>query len=113
MRAKRLRYALEGFQGLAGERTAELTKRLTALQRLLGDHRDAVAQGAWLRDEMAVFAGDSEALVALGAIAEVLRRRACRTARKTPEHWRRAVRPKLVRDALQELGRKPGRRAGA
>jgi CHAD domain-containing protein len=107
VRAKRLRYALEVFEGLAGDRTAMLTKRLTKLQRLAGDHHDAVTQSAWLRGEMTAFAGDAEALVVLGAIVEGLRRRARRTARDVPGQWKRTMRPKLVRDALDELGRKP------
>jgi CHAD domain-containing protein len=108
VRAKRLRYALEVFEELAGDRTATLTKRLTRFQRLAGDHHDAVTQSAWLRAEMGVFAGDAEALVAVGAIIEALRRRARRTAREVPRRWRHAIRPGLVRDALEELGRKPG-----
>ena len=105
IRAKRLRYALEALQGVGGSSTRELARRLAALQRLLGDRHDAATQCAWLAAEMPTFVGDAEALVALGAIGEALRRRGRKLARQAPAACRRATRPKGIAAALRELGR--------
>ncbi len=105
--AKRLRYALEALDGLGGEATRALARRLAELQQLLGDQRDATTQRAWLLDEVPAFVGDAEALVAIGAIAEALRRRGARLARGIGKAWRRVDHPKRVAAALEELGHEP------
>jgi CHAD domain-containing protein len=105
IRAKQLRYALETVEGLGGEATRTLARRLADLQHVLGDQRDATNQRAWLVDEVPAFAGDAEALVALGAITEGLRRRARRLAGKGGRTWRRVGRPKRVTAVFAELER--------
>jgi CHAD domain-containing protein len=105
--AKRLRYALEALDGLGGDATRALAARLAELQDLLGDQRDATTQRAWLLDEVPSFVGDAEALVAIGAIAEALRRRGKRFARRISRAWRRVDHPKRIGTALEELERKP------
>jgi CHAD domain-containing protein len=107
IKAKRLRYALETLDGLGDAATRKLARKLTALQRLLGDQRDAANQRAWLADEMPAFVGDAEALVAVGAIGEALRRRSKRLLDEVPDAWARVDRPKLVAAALRELEREP------
>jgi len=116
IRAKHLRYALEALDGLGGKATRALARRQAELQHVLGDQRDALTQRAWLLDEVPAFAGDAEALVALGSIAEALRRQADRIARRVPRVWRRVDRPKRVAAMLDELagdGRTTVRRAAA
>ena len=103
LRTKCLRYALATLDGVAGRSTRELARRLAALQGFLGDQRDATTQHAWLIAEIPAFVGDAEALVATGAIGEMLRRRASRLARKMPGECRRLTRPKLIEAALREL----------
>jgi CHAD domain-containing protein len=103
IRAKRLRYALEALDGLGAEARARLVRRLAALQRVIGDQRDASSQRAWLLEEVPAFVGDAEALVAIGAIGESLRRRSRRLQRKVVRAWRRVERPKLVTAVLREL----------
>ena len=66
IKAKRLRYALEALDGLGDAATRKLARKLAALQRRLGNQRDAANQRAWLADEMPAFVGDAEALVAVG-----------------------------------------------
>ena len=105
IRAKHLRYALETLEGLGGKATRDLAQRLADLQHVLGDQRDATNQRAWLLDEVPAFAGDAEALVALGAIAEGLRRRARRMARRAPRAWRKVDRPKRMTAMMDELNR--------
>jgi len=105
IKVKRLRYALEVLDGLGADAARKLARRLAALQRLLGDQRDATNQRAWLADEMPAFVGDAEALVAVGAIGEALRRRAKRFLRDVPAACARIDRPKLVASVLRELER--------
>src|SRR5262249_53578760 len=69
-------------------------------------------QRAWLVDEVPAFVGDAEALVAVGAIAEALRRRAGKCARKVEVTWRRVDRARLVAATFRELEREPGTHAG-
>jgi CHAD domain-containing protein len=107
IRAKRLRYALEALEPLGAEATKTLGRRLAALQGLLGDQRDAASQRAWLVDEIPAFVGDAEALVAVGAIAEALRRRADDLAHTVERTWRRVDRPKRLAATLRELERPP------
>jgi CHAD domain-containing protein len=105
--AKRLRYALEALDGLGDENTRALARRLADLQDLLGEQRDATTQRAWLLDEVPSFVGDAEALVAIGAIAEALRRRGKRFARRIGRAWRRVDHPKRIAAALEALERDP------
>jgi len=112
LKAKELRYALEMLNdGKAGAVRA-LMKRLTVLQRRLGDERDATTQRAWLLREVPAFAGDTEALVTLGAVAEALRHRASR-AESQAGRARRKVGAKRVKAALDELAEGPTRRSAA
>jgi CHAD domain-containing protein len=107
IRAKRLRYALEALDGIGGDAARALANRLADLQTVLGDQRDATTQRAWLLDEVPAFVGDAEALVAIGAIAESLRRRARRRGQGLSRAWRRIDHPKRVAAALEELEREP------
>ncbi len=97
------------LDGLGNDAIRALAARLIALQRRLGDERDATNQRAWLLGEVAAFAGDAEALVTLGAIAEALHRRARRAARKTARA-RRRVAPKRLAAMLDDLASAPAPR---
>src|SRR5207244_5451279 len=103
VRAKRLRYALETLEGLGGGSLNKLIRRLVRLQDVLGGCQDAVTGMAWLRD----WAGRGEhlpaALLATGALIQVLRSRERRLRRRFPRAWRRIDRRKVragVRDEL-------------
>ena len=113
VRVKRLRYALEAVSDDQMGATRTLGKRLAALQELLGAQHDAVSQQAWLRTEAAEFADDPQTLLAVGALCEVLRRRARRLARRAPPAIDRALRRKLMAAALGELGRRAATRDAA
>jgi CHAD domain-containing protein len=105
IRAKRLRYALESLDGLGGKAARTLAGRLTDLQHVLGDQRDAMNQRAWLLAEAPAFVGDAEALVALGAVVEALRHRAEQMGERVPRAWKRIDHPKRLAAVLDELAR--------
>ena len=105
IRAKRLRYALEALDGVGGKGARALAARLTELQHILGDQRDAMNQCAWLLAEAPAFVGDAEALVALGAVAEALRRRAEQMGARVPRAWKRVDHPKRLAAVIDELAR--------
>jgi CHAD domain-containing protein len=112
IKAKELRYALEMLGDPKGDAVRALVERLAVLQRRLGDERDAITQRAWLLREVPAFAGDTEALVTLGAVAEALRHRAGR-AESQASRARRKVGAKRVKAALDELAAGSARRRAA
>ena len=113
IRAKRLRYALESLDGLGGKAAKALAGRLTDLQHVLGDQRDAMNQRAWLIAEAPAFVGDAEALVALGAVVEALRSRAEQMGERVPRAWKRIDHPKRLAAVLAELARAAKAAGGA
>jgi CHAD domain-containing protein len=113
IRAKRLRYALESLDGVGGKAARALAGRLAELQHVLGDQRDAMNQSAWLLAEAPAFVGDAEALVALGAVVEALRRRAERMAARVPRAWKRIDHPRRLAAVVDELARAAKGVAGA
>src|SRR5262249_22628612 len=96
IRTKSLRYSLETLHDVGDVKTRKLATRLADLQRVLGEQRDADGQRAWLVEHVPAFVDDTEALVAIGALAEAFRRRAGCCLRRVPRALRRAQRPKLV-----------------
>lgn len=102
IRAKELRYAFEMLDGGGSDDVRALVERLVDLQRRLGDERDAATQRSWLLGEVAAFAGDVEALVTLGAVAEALRRRAERAGSRATRA-RERIGAKRIKAALGAL----------
>jgi CHAD domain-containing protein len=101
---KRLRYALETLEGLGGDRTRKLRRRLVRLQEVLGGYQDTVTGRAWLRR----WAESAErlprpTLMALGALIDVLARRSRKADRRFPRAWERLDRRKLRAGARDEL----------
>src|SRR5439155_12288752 len=95
VRVKRLRYALETLGGLGGRPLRRMVRRLEALQDVLGGQQDAVTQAAWLRELARDAANDVPTLLALGALVQVLERRARRMRRQFPRVWARWDRRRL------------------
>jgi CHAD domain-containing protein len=92
IRVKRARYAVEAVApAVGGDRPQEMADALTRLQKVLGDHQDAVVAGAWIRDRGA---GTSDAFAA-GMLAGALHSDAAEAAAAVPEAWRRARRRRL------------------
>jgi CHAD domain-containing protein len=105
IRIKRLRYALEMIDELAGNRTRKALRRLTELQDLLGRHNDAVVAIGWLRH----FAGTSNAspqtLLAAGALIHSIHRRQIKLATRSLKRWKRFEKDGIIRLALAEVAR--------
>jgi CHAD domain-containing protein len=91
IRCKRLRYALEFLADLYPGQTRRLTKRLVALQDVLGLHQDADVAIERLR-ALAATRGTElppEAIFAMGELAERYRRRAVELRARVPQAYAR------------------------
>jgi len=111
VRVKRLRYALETLRGLGHKRLPKMLRRLEQLQDLLGEHQDAVTQIAWLRAHTEAAGLPPATLVAMGALIQVLARRARRRRRRFALVWRRlepALRGRLLRKKRRAVARRRG-----
>lgn len=94
--AKRARYAAEAVAPAVGNPAMRFAEAATELQRLLGEHQDAVVAAAWLRDWVA--AGTSpDAAFAAGTIAGLERAEADAMRRGWERVWRRLEDPKMRR----------------
>jgi CHAD domain-containing protein len=89
IRAKRVRYAAEALAPAGGRRMAKVATRATDVQRILGEHQDAVMAASWLRDQ-AAGARPSVAFAA-GVLAAQEETRRTQTRRRWPETWEALV----------------------
>ena len=103
VRVKRLRYALETLRGSEDKATGKLLRRLVRLQDLLGDYQDAVTQSAWLRTHAEATLLAPGPLLGVGALLQLLARRARRRRKRFPERWQQFDQQKLHRRVLDEL----------
>jgi CHAD domain-containing protein len=105
IRIKRLRYAFEMNEELAGKRGRKTVKRLVEMQELLGQHHDAVVAIEWLRR----FAGTSNApppsLLAAGSLIQSLHRRQQKLTTRATKQWKKIERADIIRDTLAEVAR--------
>lgn len=113
VRVKRLRYACETLAALVGDGIRPVIRRLVRLQDALGEHQDAITQGAWLR----AYAGSAQlppaTLLATGAVVDRLGRRAGKLRVRVARVWRRFDRRRIRRVLLEVLRkeRAPRRRS--
>jgi triphosphatase len=112
VRLKRLRYALETLRGLGRKRLAMALERLERLQDFLGAHQDAVTQVAWLRAYAESADVPRATVLAVGALVQVLGRRARRRRRRFPDAWTRFDRRSLRRGLLAEIATRRRRAPG-
>jgi CHAD domain-containing protein len=93
---KRVRYAVEAVAEAVGGAAPKLSRRLAAVQDLLGEHQDAAVAGeTWLA--VAASDPDDHALaVAAGRLYERERVAIGRVRREFPTAWRAASQPGLV-----------------
>ncbi len=93
IRGKRLRYALEFLADLYPGRTRPLTKRVVALQDILGLHQDAEVAIERLRRLAGEHGAElhPEAIFAMGEIAERYRRNAAELQARFPEAYGRVT----------------------
>lgn len=105
VRLKRLRYALEMMDELAGKRTRKAARELAALQDRLGLYNDVMVAIAWLREYAAGPAATPDALLAAGALINSLHTRQRKLAARSLKEWKRIDRDGIIRDALEEIAR--------
>lgn len=103
VRVKRLRYALETLRGPEDKATSKMLRRLSGLQNLLGDYQDAVTQAAWLRTYAESTLLAPGPLLGVGALLQLLGRRARRRRKRFPEKWEQFDQQKLHRRVLDEV----------
>lgn len=105
VRVKRLRYAVELLSALGGKRSRRLLSRLEVLQDLLGDLNDLSVATAWLINFSRTAGADPGALMAAGAMAQALRSRSAKLARRSVKAWRKLDKSTAIGDALDEIRR--------
>jgi len=114
VRVKRLRYACETLETLAGDDIRAAVRRLQQLQDGLGEHQDAVMQVAWLRAYAASAQLPPATLLATGAVIDRLERRAEKLRGRIVKAWRRFDRRRVrgaVQESLRTMRRQPARSA--
>jgi CHAD domain-containing protein len=96
IRVKRARYAVEAVApAVRGDGPREMAAALTGLQKVLGDHQDAVVAQAWLRDRIAGSADGTNSAFAAGMLAGLLQTDAAAAAAAVPAAWNRVRRRRL------------------
>jgi CHAD domain-containing protein len=105
VRVKRLRYALELLSALGGKRSRRLLSRLEVLQDLLGNLNDLSVATAWLIAFPRTTDAELGAVMAAGAMAQALRSRSAKLARRSVKAWRKLDKSTAVADALEEIRR--------
>jgi CHAD domain-containing protein len=103
-RIKRLRYAFEMLSAAGGDYHRHAIERLEEMQELLGQHHDAVALGAWLRE----LATNPEALppatmMAAGALIQELGRHEGKLKEQSLKRWKQFKREDVIGEALKEI----------
>jgi CHAD domain-containing protein len=95
--AKRLRYATEAAEPALGEPARQLRRRLKPVQKLLGDHQDAVVARPVLRELGARAHLDGGNGFTFGLLHGSEAARAERAEHDLPGRWKRMTRPKYTR----------------
>lgn len=103
-RIKRLRYAFEMLSAAGGHYHQHAIERLEEMQEILGQHHDAVALGAWLRE----LASNPEALppatmMAAGALIQELGRHEGKLKEQSLKRWKHFKREDVIGEALKEI----------
>ncbi|GAA2574339.1 CYTH and CHAD domain-containing protein [Streptomyces lienomycini] len=93
--AKKLRYAAEVARPALGKPVARLGKRAKGVQRLLGEHQDAVVAQGTLRELAVAAHGAGEPAFTWGLLHGLERAVAGRRREALPEVWRAASDPAL------------------
>ncbi len=108
VRIKRMRYALEILEPLAGKRLRKTRERLEAMQDLFGSFNDTVTAISWLIAYADAEGAPPGAVMAAGAMAESLRRRQRKLFRRCNKAWRKFSRSESIKDTIAEIRRRGG-----
>jgi triphosphatase len=103
VRVKRLRYALEPLRAIAGKPVRRLGKLLEELQDVLGAAQDAATHIAWLRAHAGTPEVEPASLLPVGALIQVLAKRAAKQRRRALKAWRKLERSGLLDTIATEL----------
>jgi CHAD domain-containing protein len=102
VRLKRVRYALEMLDQVAGKRTSKALKRLRRMQEELGEHQDLVNTTVWLR-QFARGQLQPETLLATGALLQFVGERRAKVADRAARRWKKFVRGGILVKAGNEI----------
>jgi len=102
VRLKRLRYALEMLDQIAGKRTSKAVKRLRRMQEELGDHQDLVNATVWLR-QFARGQLQPETILATGALLQFVGERRVKVADRAARRWKKFVQGGILIKAVNEI----------
>ena len=105
VRVKRLRYAIEMLSPMGGKRCRKLLARLEGLQELLGDLNDLSVATTWLISFAKSDGTPADAVMAAGAMAQSLRTRSSKLARRSAKAWRKLDKDHAIADAISEIRR--------
>lgn len=91
IRAKRVRYVLEFFRGVAGKAACRAARRLARLQDLLGDYNDSMVTAAFVQRFVDGAGADAppSTQIAMGAVIGSELARGERLRQKFGERWKR------------------------
>ncbi|HTT77567.1 MAG TPA: CHAD domain-containing protein [Candidatus Binataceae bacterium] len=103
-RVKRLRYAFEMLSAAGGSHHQHAIERLEEMQEILGQHHDAVALGAWLRQ----LASNPEplpapAMMAAGALIQEVGRHEAKLKAQSLRLWKHFKRADVIGEAEKEI----------
>jgi CHAD domain-containing protein len=90
---------------MGGKRSRKLLARLEGLQELLGDLNDLSVATAWLISFAKFDGTPADAVMAAGAMAQSLRSRAAKLARRSVKAWRKLDKDHAVAEAISEIRR--------
>lgn len=93
IQAKRCRYAAEAVAPVIGKPARTFAKAVADVQKVLGDHQDAVVAEAWLR-QRSLQVSPAQAMVA-GQLVWMQRTEAASARAAWPRAWKRASKKKL------------------
>ena len=105
VRVKRLRYAIEMLSVIGGKRSRKLLSRLEGLQELLGDLNDLSVATSWLISFAKSDGTPADAVMAAGAMAQSLRSRSAKLARRSVKAWRKLDKDRAIAEVIGEIRR--------
>jgi CHAD domain-containing protein len=102
-RIKRLRYAFEMLSAAGGRHHRQAIERLEEMQEILGQHHDAVALGAWLRELASGEALPAATMMAAGALIQELARHEAKLKTQSLKQWKQFARAGVIGEAMKEI----------
>ena len=86
-----------------GRHHRQAVERLEEMQEILGQHHDAVALGAWLRELAGGAALPAATMMAAGALIQELGRHEAKLKGQSLKQWKQFARADVIGEAMKEL----------